>query len=213
MPMSRPLTGRLLPPDIKIVVYLVFVISLYLIGSLSVYLGLSAVLVILLFFIPFRKLKAGWLPISLFLVFTFFSNLVNHHGNVLLTLGSVFVTDEGLHAALRRTLRLFLMIGGLKVLMSGTPAEDLVAALGRLFMPLERVGLPVKDYVHIMGLTLHCFPVLKDMGASLYREQSALHEARGFSGRVKVVSSFMVPMFVRSVRSPGLFFDERKSDG
>lgn len=200
-------------PDIGIVLYLVFAISLYLIGRLPVLYVLSGILVFFLLRLPLRKLKAGWVPITLFLCFTFLSNLLNHHGKVLASFGSFFITEEGLNAAVLRTLRLFLMIGGLKVLMAGTPTGELVNALGRLFMPLERLGLPVKDYVHTMGLTLQCFPVLKDMGSELYRKQLALHEGKGFSGRVKVISSFMVPMFVMSVRKPEIFFEKRIDDG
>lgn len=200
-------------PHLGIVLYLVFAVSLYGIGSLSVLYVLSAVLVLFLLRLPFRKLKAGWVPITLFLLFTFMSNLFNHHGKVLASSGSFFITEEGLHVSTFRTLRLFLMIGGLKVLMAGTPAAELINALGRLFMPLERIGLPVKDLVHTMGLTLQCFPVLKDMGSELYRKQLALQEGGGFSGRVKVISSFMVPMFVMSVRNPEIFFEKRNEDG
>ena len=199
--------------EIRIILYLVFAISLYVIESLPVLYVLSGILTFFLLRIPFRTLKAGWVPITLFLLFTLMSNLLNHHGRVLAAFGSFFITREGLNAALFRTLRLFLMIGGLKVLMAGTPTGDLVNALGRLFMPLERLGLPVKDLVHTMGLTLQCFPVLKDMGSELYRKQLALQQDKGFSGRVKAISVFMVPMFVMSVRTPEIFFEKRKEDG
>jgi energy-coupling factor transporter transmembrane protein EcfT len=202
-----------LPPDSKIVLYILFAVSLYVIPGLSFLYVLSAIVVALLTRVPFRKLKAGWIPICMFLAFTFLSNLLNHHGKILAAFGSVFITEEGLHAAALRTLRLFLMIGGLKVLMAGTSAESLVNALGRLFRPLERLGLPVKDFVHTMGLTLQCFPVLKDMGSQLYRQEVARSEATGFSGRMKVISSFMVPMFVMSIRSPEMFFEQRSDDG
>ncbi|MBA4373494.1 MAG: hypothetical protein C0402_11615 [Thermodesulfovibrio sp.] len=199
-------------PDIRIVFYLVFSVSLYSIRSIPLLGILSGILLLFLLRLPFRKLKAGWIPISLFLSFTFMSNLLNHHGEILAAVGNFFVTREGLHTALLRTLRLFLMIGGLKALMAGTPAMDLVNALGRLFMPLERLGLPVKDLVHTMGLTLQCFPVLKDMGSELYRKQLGLQQAKGFSGRIKVISAFMVPMFVMSVRTPEIFFQQGSMD-
>ncbi|MGC2062938.1 MAG: energy-coupling factor transporter transmembrane component T [Thermodesulfovibrionales bacterium] len=212
-PNIRPEIRSDIRPDIRIILYLVFAVSLYVIKNLSVFYILSGILIFFLLRVPFKKLKAGWVPITLFLSFTLLSNLFNHHGKVLVAMGSFFITEEGLNAAVFRTLRLFLMIGGLKVLMAGTPTGDLVSALGRLFMPLERLGLPVKDLVHTMGLTLQCFPVLKDMGSELYRKQLALHEGKGFSGRVKVITSFMVPMFVMSVRTPEIFFEKRGEDG
>jgi len=211
-PGGKTLSRAAIPPEIRIVLYLVFAVFLYVIKSLTVLYVLSGILLFFLLRVPFRRLKAGWVPITLFLCFTFSSNLLNHHGRVLARFGSLFITDEGLNIAVFRTLRLFLMIGGLKVLMAGSPTGDLITALGRLFMPLERIGLPVKDLVHTMGLTLQCFPVLKDMGSELYRKQLSLQKARGFSGRVRVISSFMVPMFVMSVRTPEIFFEKRKED-
>jgi energy-coupling factor transport system permease protein len=199
--------------DIRIIFYLVFAVSLYFIESLSVLYMFCGILAAFLLRLPFQKLKAGWVPITFFLLFTFLSNLLNNHGKVLVAIGSFFITVEGLKTAVFRSLRLFLMIGWLKVLMAGMPTIDLVNALGRLFMPMERLGLPVKDFVHTLGLTLQCFPVLKDMGTELYRKQLALQEIKGFSGRVKVISSFMVPMFVMSVRTPEIFFDKRSEDG
>jgi len=173
---------------------------------------LLCILAVFMLRLPFSRLRAGWIPITLFLVFTFASNLLNHHGKVLYSAGSIFVTDAGLDAAVFRTARLGLMIGGLKVLMAGTSAGSLVDGLGRLFGPLERLGIPVKDFVHIMGLTLQCFPVLKETAADLYRKQINGAGARGFMGRARAISSFMVPMFVSSVQSPEIFFVEKKGE-
>jgi energy-coupling factor transporter transmembrane protein EcfT len=78
--------------------------------------------------------------------------------------------------------------------------------------PLERLGLPVKDFFHTMGLTLQCFPVLKNMAAQTYREETRNADIRGFWDKAKVVSSFLLPLFVRSVQSPELFFDEAKDN-
>lgn len=202
-----------MPPHLRILFYLVFVLSLYAIRSLPVLSIFSGILLLLLLRIPFRKLKTGWVPITLFITFTFLSNVFNHHGKILGMVGPLFITSEGLQAGLLRTVRLFLMIGGLKVLMAGTPTGELISAIGRIFMPLERLGLPVKDFIHTLGLTLQCFPVLKDRGTELYSQQLALQEGKGFSGRVKVIATFMVPLFVLSVRTPEIFFETGGTDG
>lgn len=157
--------------------------------------------------LPFRTLKAGWLPISLFLIFTFMSNVIGRHGRVLLPAGFFTVTDEGLQIAALRTTRLFLMIGSAKVLMASAKAEDMVSALGRLFGPFERVGVPVKDFFHTMGLTVKCFPVLKNMAAEAYRKNVEKSEVRGFWGRARVISAFLMPLFVESLQSPESFFE------
>ena len=194
-------------PELKITIYVLFLVSLFLIRDMTGYLFLLGILCLFLVKLPLKSLKAGWLPISLFLLFTFIGNVLGRHGKVLLPAGLFTVTDEGLHIAAFRTVRIGLMIGGAKVLMASAKTEDMVAAMGRLFGPFERVGIPVKDFFHIMGLTVKCFPVLKDMASEAYRKNAGNADVRGFWGRARVISVFMMPLFVRSLQSPESFFE------
>jgi energy-coupling factor transport system permease protein len=193
--------------ELKIVLYVLFLFSLFVVKDLQGYLLMSGVLCIFLFRLPARTLRAGWLPISLFLLFTFVGNILGRHGRVLLPAGFFTVTDEGLQIAALRTIRLFLMIGGAKVLMASAEAEDMVAALGRILGPFERVGVPVKDFFHTMGLTVKCFPVLKNRAAEAYRENVEKASVHGFWGRARVISTFLMPLFVESLQSPDAFFE------
>ncbi len=165
-----------------------------------------------LFFLkmPFKAVKSGWLPISLFLFFTFMSNIIGRHGRVLISTGWFLVTDEGLQIAAIRTLRVFLMIGGAKVMMAFAKAEDMVEGLGKLCGPLERIGLPVKDFFHTMGLTIKCFPLLKEMASDAYRENMQTSSEKGFWGRARNVSALLMPLFVRSLQYPESFFEKQQ---
>ncbi len=125
------------------------------------------------------------------------------------TSGPVVITEEGLVIASIRTLRLFFMIAGVKILMAFTKTEDLVKALGRLLSPLEKLRLPVKDFFHTMGLTMRCFPVLKNMASETYREKMKKEDIGGFWDRAKMVSMFLIPMFIKSIQSPENFFDKK----
>jgi energy-coupling factor transport system permease protein len=193
--------------ELKIILYVLFLISLFVVKDLTGYLFITAVLCLFFLRLPFRTLKAGWLPISLFLLFTFVGNVLGRHGRVLLSAGFLTVTDEGLQIAGIRTVRLFLMIGSAKVLMASAKTEDMVAALGRLFGPFERVGIPVKDFFHTMGLTVKCFPVLKNMAGEAYRKNVEKTDVRGFWGKSRVISMFLLPLFVESLQSPEFFFE------
>jgi energy-coupling factor transport system permease protein len=194
--------------ELKIIVYVLFLISVFVIKDLTGYFFLLGILCLFLLRLPAKTLRAGWLPISLFLLFTFISNVLGRQGRVLLSAGLLTVTDEGLNIAAFRTIRVGLMIGGAKVLMASTGAEDMVAALGRLFSPFERIGLPVKDFFHIMGLTVKCFPVLKNMASGAYQKNLRNADVRGFWGRARVISQFLMPLFVQSLQSPESFFKE-----
>ena len=196
-------------PELKIILYFLSVVLLFAFDNMSVYLCASVILVLFFLRMPLKTVKSGWLPISMFLLFTFLSNLIGRHGRVIFSEFFIMITDEGVHIATLRTLRVFLMIGGAKVLMSASKPEEMIGGLERLFGPLERAGVPVKDFFHTMGLTIKCFPVLKNMASEAYRENMVTSNVTGFWGRARVASSCLMPLFVKSLRSPESFFEQQ----
>lgn len=172
------------------------------------YAWLLVALSLCLITVPFRTLKAGWIPILLFLTFTFISNALYHSGRIIFTAGPVMITQEGFHLAALRTMRVLLMIGGVKLLMAKTKTDHIVKAMANLLKPFERLGLPVKDFFHTMGLTLKCFPILKDAIARHYTENIQKGEARSVLSKARLMALFMLPLFVESIHSPDLFFRE-----
>lgn len=197
-------------PELKIILYVVFIVSLFLIQDLSSYILILIALSILLLRIPLASLKRGWLSTSLFLAFTFMSNVFFSHGRILYNLGPIVITAEGMHIATLRTLRIFFMVAGAKILTASTPLDVLVAGLGNILKPLEKTGLPFNDFFETMELTLKCFPKLKDYLAENYRNYKKNSESKGFWGRVNMVSSFLLPMFIQSIKSPEMFFQEQE---
>lgn len=59
-----------------------------------------------------------------------------------------------------------------------------------------------------MGLTMRSLPVLKEHMVKEYREKVKGGNIRGFLNRARVVSMFLIPLFVRSMESPESFFDD-----
>jgi energy-coupling factor transport system permease protein len=157
--------------------------------------------------VPFQTLKSGWIPISIFLLFTFLSNVFYRQGKIFFASGPVVITEEGIGIASLRTMRVLLMIAGAKVLMASAKNEEIINGLGRLLSPLQKLGVPVKDFFHTMGLTMKCFPVLKDMAAETYKNNVKTLAVNGFWERAKVVSGFLMPMVVKSIQSPEVFFE------
>ncbi len=203
---------RGIKPEAGIVLYVLFVVFLFVVTNLKVYLLVFAVLSLLLLRIPFKTIKAGWIPISIFLSYTFISNAVGRSGKIMFSWGPVTLTDEGINIAAVRTLRVLFMVAGAKIMMASAKSEETIAGLGRLLRPLEKMGLPVKDFFETMGLTVKCFPVLKDMALDTYRENMKTADAKGFWGRARVISAFLLPMFVKSLQSPELFFEGRSQN-
>ena len=180
-------------------------------GSLKAYAVIFSVLCLFLLKVPFRTVKSGWIPISIFLIFTFASNALNQHGKILFSSGPVVLTDEGLNIAAIRTLRILFMVFGAKILISTSKTEEIIHGLWRLLSPFEKTGLPVKDFFYMMGLTLKCFPVLKNMLYESYREHIISANIKGIWNRAKAVSMFLLPMFVESMQSPEKFFIESET--
>jgi len=199
-----------LSPEIKIILYILFLISLFFIQDITVYLVILLAVLVFLLRIPLKSLKSGWIPISLFLLFTFVSNVLFQHGKILYIAGPVIITEDGLHISLIRTMRVFFMIAGAKILVSTTQIELLISAFGKLLKPLERIGIPVVEFFSTMGLTMKSLPKLKEQLAEMYRERIKEDNIRGFWARARVVSMLLLPLFVKSIQSPEKFFDKDK---
>ncbi len=144
----------------------------------------------------------------MFLTFTFISNVLNHSGRIIYTVGPVMITQEGIHLSALRTIRVFLMIGGVKFLMAKTSTDQIVSAMANLLRPFEKLGLPVKDFFHTMGLTLKCFPLLKAALARHYTDNIQRGATQGTLNKARLMAQFMLPLFLESIQSPELFFLE-----
>ena len=195
-------------PEIKILFYIAFIVGLFFIKNLLFAFGIFILMAILLTRIPISSLIRGWIPITIFLFFTFFSNLFFQHGRILFQAGPLFVTEEGLTAALLRTIRIFCMIAGAKILTATTGIEPLISAFAKLLRPFERMGVPVEEFFSTMGLTMKSLPRLKEQVLREYRTTVKDRKITGFRNRAKVISSFLMPLFVKSIRSPETFLNE-----
>ena len=198
-------------PEIRILFYIAFIVGLYFIQNLLFAFGIFILIAILLARIPIPSLIKGWIPITMFLFFTFFSNLFFQHGRILYQAGPLFVTEEGLTTALLRTIRIFCMIAGAKILTATTGIEPMISAFAKLLKPFERMGVPVEEFFSTMGLTMKSLPRLKEQVVREYKTTVKDRKITGFRNRAKVISSFLMPLFVKSIRSPETFLNEEVS--
>ena len=190
----------------SVILYLVIAASLYFIHNVYYHAAIALAVSLSLLLLPSRTVKAGMFPITLFLLFTFGGNLFFHSGRILATLGALSITDEGLIFAGIRTLRVFSMIYGAKILTTLLTHEEVIDAFSRLLSPLEKLGLPVKDFFAVMGLTLKSFPLLTSHLLEAFRKMRRTQEIYGFRNRLMHITSFLMPLFFESIRSPEHFF-------
>lgn len=101
------------------------------------------------------------------------------------------------------------MIAGAKILTATTAPDSLASALGTFLRPLRRLKIPVDDLLQIMALTLKSLPRLKDEIVEIYREKISHENAKGFSNRIKIISTQLMPIFVKSMQIPERYFNEK----
>jgi energy-coupling factor transport system permease protein len=185
-------------PVLKIILYLVLIITLFFTDSDALHVVLLCCVAIIACKVPASALRRGLVPIVLFLAFTFVSNILFQEGKVMYSLFGLPVTEEGLIRGGRLTLRLVILILGAKVLTATTRAEDLVAGMGRLLGPCGRAGF-VQELILTMSLTLRLLPIVYSEALELYKDVKN-SEGTNLTGKVKLAVSLLTPLFERSLQ-------------
>lgn len=181
----------------RILLYLLLVIAVFVSDSLEVSLIIILVVLASAVRVPISSLKRGILPITVFLFFTFISNILFQEGNVLYEVLGLDITDEGLRRGGRLTLRLFILIAGAKVLTASTRAEDLITGMSGLLGPIGRIGF-VQELVYIMSLTLRLLPVIYSEAIDIYKNMRN-SAGSGVADKIKLSVELLTTLFERSL--------------
>ncbi len=201
-----------MPCELRIVIYLVFLVALFFIETPACYGVFAVILLVLLRRIPMKVLTRGSAVILIFLLFTFLSNLFFRQGKVIFAAGPVIITADGLTDASVKTMRIFFMIAGARLLAASANAGALLRAFGRILKPLQHVGFPVNSYLSTMSLTLESLPHVRDECLRLYGEKVRGQNIDGFRNRVKVAAGLLVVLFRESLENPERYLGRTKPD-
>ena len=122
-----------LDPRVKFIGTLVYIVSLFLFKNWGYVLGtLFLISMILLSKVPFKFMVKGLKSIVMLLLITMFFNMLFTPGEVLIRLGFVKITREGLILAGRMGLRLVYLILGSSIMTLTTTPNQLTDGLERL---------------------------------------------------------------------------------
>ncbi len=198
-----------LDPRVKVICVLAYIVSLFCFDGFGGYVvaGLFFCMAAKLSKVPFRFMVRGLKPIMFMLVFTAALNLFWTPGEtVLIKLGFVSITLEGVKKTIFMSLRLFLLILGSSLMTLTTTPNQLTDALESLLGPLKAVGAPVHEIAMMMSIALRFIPILieetdKIMKAQLAR--GADFESGGILRRIKGMMPILVPLFVSASRRAG----------
>ena len=198
-----------LDPRVKIICTLIYLVSLFVVQSFTVFALCIALLalVIGLSHIPFKFISRGLKPIILLIVFTMLINLFfTTTGDVLAQLGPVKITKDGVYRAFFMGLRLVLLIFGSSLLTLTTKPIELTDGLEKLLAPLAKIGLPAHELAMMMTIALRFIPTLLDETDKIMKAQTARgadFENGSIKEKAKALVPLLVPLFVSAFRIAG----------
>ena len=194
-----------LDPRLKLVVTLLFIITLFLINQFPVYLVVVGFLgiVVKLSKVPVKMVILGLRPILIIILVTFFINLFMTSGEVIWQMGPLDITREGLRQAGFMALRLMLLIMGTSMLTLTTSPILLTDGIESLLNPFKKIGLPAHELAMMMTIALRFIPTLMEETEKIMKAQKARgadFESGNLVKRAKSLVPLLVPLFVSSFR-------------
>src|SRR5690554_738626 len=137
------------------------------------------------------------------ILITFAINLFMTKGEVLVELGPLVVTKEGLRQSVFMALRLIFLITGTSLLTLTTSPIALTDGIERLLSPFRRIGLPAHELAMMMTIALRFIPTLLEETDKIMKAQMARgadFESGNILERAKALVPLLVPLFISAFR-------------
>ncbi|MCR5421105.1 MAG: energy-coupling factor transporter transmembrane protein EcfT [Lachnospiraceae bacterium] len=197
-----------LDPRVKIICTFIYMISVFLVRDVWGYLAATLFLAIMIIIskVPFKYMIRGLKGILMIMILTAVINVFTTPGKVLLSIGVIDITLEGIKVAVRMVLRLIFLVMGSSIMMLTTTPSRLTYGLERIFKPLERFNLPVHEIAMMISIALGFIPILVDELDKIIKAQSVRgvdFNNRKLSVRIKNMIPVLVPLFVSAFRRAG----------
>ncbi|MBR4530665.1 MAG: energy-coupling factor transporter transmembrane protein EcfT [Lachnospiraceae bacterium] len=194
-----------LDPRVKLVVTLLFIISLFVVDNIP---GYALAFLFLAFWcglsrVPLRFMLRGMRTIFFLLLMTVVFNLFLTPGTPLVSFWKLTITREGLRIALLMAVRLVFLIVGSSVMTFTTTPNHLTDALEALMRPLKRLGAPVHEIAMMMSIALRFIPILMEETDKIMKAQMARgadFESGGLIRRARSLVPLLVPLFISAFR-------------
>ena len=195
-----------LDPRTKLIVLVVYIVALFLASSWVSYgvMFLFLAISIAISRIPLKALAHGMKPLLFILVFTGILNVFFTPGEtVLVSLGAIRITAEGLVRAVFMMLRILMLITGTFLLTYTTSPISLTDGLESLLGPLKAIRLPVHELSMMMCIALRFIPTLIEETDKIMNAQKARgadFESGSLMSRVRALVPILVPLFISAFR-------------
>ena len=191
---------------VKIVITLLYILSLFIIESFIGYAFVIASLAVIIKMskVPFKFMVKGLKSLIFIIVFTAIINLFVTKGETpLFTVWSFTVTLEGVYFAIKMCLRIVLLIIGSSILTLTTTPIKLTDGIESLLKPLSKVGVPAHDIAMMMTIALRFIPTLLDETDKIIKAQQARgadFDTGNLVNKAKALVPILVPLFISAFR-------------
>lgn len=195
-----------LDPRTKLILTMVYIVALFVARNWISY-GIMLVFLltcIRISAIPPKSIVRGMKPLVLILAFTAILNIFYTDGGVVLVhLGSLAITTEGLKRALFMIWRILMLISGTFLLTYTTSPISLTDGLESLLNPLKKIRVPVHELAMMMSIALRFIPTLIEETDKIMNAQKARgadFETGSIIQRAKALVPILVPLFISAFR-------------
>ncbi len=194
-----------LDPRVKLMATLVYLMSLFIMSSWTGYLLGALVLAVLIRLsrVPFSFMTKGLKSILFLLLLSVSFNLFLTPGTVLLQIGFLKLTREGLRLALMMGFRLILLVLGSSLMTLTTTPNQLTDGLEKGLGFLKLVHVPVHEIAMMMSIALRFIPILVEETDKIMKAQQARgadFESGNIFQRAKAMVPILVPLFISAFR-------------
>lgn len=190
---------------VKLLGTLLFVITLFFPKSLlspgiaTVFLAFT----IKLSKVPFSMMIRGVKPLFVIICFSAIINMISVGGEVLIKLGPVSITKQGLWMAFYLVIRLVYLVIGSSVMTFTTTPNQLTDGLEKGFRFLKKVHIPVHEIAMMMSIALRFIPILTEELDKIMKAQMSRgvdFESGNILERGKKLIPVLVPLFIAAIR-------------
>ena len=197
-----------LDPRTKILLAIVFIVSVFIANNPTAFafLTITAVILVSISRISFSVVIKGIKPIILILIFTAVLNmlLTGGSGEPIVSFWIIKIYTDGIVRAVFMALRVVILIVGTSILLTYTTSPiSLTDGLESLMSPLKKIKVPVHTFAMMMSIALRFIPTLVEETEKIMNAQKS--RGADFSSgslikRAKALVPILIPLFVSSFK-------------
>ncbi|MDY2918227.1 MAG: energy-coupling factor transporter transmembrane component T [Anaerococcus sp.] len=194
-----------LDPRVKIIGVFLYIITIFFVDNFIGYIPFVILLLTMIYIakIPPKSIVRSLKPLVFIMIITGLINLFTTRGEVILSLGPLNVTKEGIYRTGFTILRLILIILSTSILTYTTSPMELTSGLEKLFSPLKRFGFPAGELAMMISISLRFIPTLFDEAQKIRMAQMARgadFESGNIIKRATAMIPLLVPLFINAFK-------------